>query len=299
MSLLYDDRSAKRNIPGFFLLALTTFILISCSGDMLRIIDEVASDEMRSASRSGSAVELKPTIHGFQCGSDVSFTYMGERVTYGTLYKHGLCWMDRNLGAEKLPQNYDDEGGYGHLFQWGRSADGHQLRESRTSSGPVETSQPGHNRFITNSGAGSATTRSWNRRLDYDLWKGYDAENGVCPDGWRIPLIEELRKEKDSWRTGHIIASFRSDERELLWPLSGIRNANGVVLSTGRRGYVWSANVTGEQTTSSLTGRGEAISWSRNSKWANIMGTGVGLPVRCVSDLAPEPEPEPEPDSNL
>ncbi|MDZ7738239.1 MAG: hypothetical protein U5K32_04030 [Bacteroidales bacterium] len=38
--------------------------------------------------------------------------------------------MDRNLGASQVATASDDENGYGDLYQWGRSADGHESRTS-------------------------------------------------------------------------------------------------------------------------------------------------------------------------
>ncbi len=79
-----------------------------------------------------------PVDDVFVCGeSTVTFTYNGEEVTYGTVWRNGLCWLDRNLGADPMPfVPADDATGntdtrlYGDLFQWGRGDDGHQDRDS-------------------------------------------------------------------------------------------------------------------------------------------------------------------------
>src|SRR5688572_22406021 len=59
----------------------------------------------------------------------VTFTYNGATVTYGVITSSvtGRKWMDRNLGASQVATAYNDYLAYGHLFQWGRPADGHQL----------------------------------------------------------------------------------------------------------------------------------------------------------------------------
>ncbi len=38
------------------------------------------------------------------CGDtySVTFTYNGTEVTYGTVWRGGLCWLDRNLGASRV-----------------------------------------------------------------------------------------------------------------------------------------------------------------------------------------------------
>jgi uncharacterized coiled-coil DUF342 family protein len=60
----------------------------------------------------------------------------------------GKIWMDRNLGATKVASSYDDSQSYGDLYQWGRGNDGHQCRNSTTTSILSVTDQPGHGDFI-------------------------------------------------------------------------------------------------------------------------------------------------------
>ena len=59
----------------------------------------------------------------FNCGDNITFTYREEEVTYGTILRNGLCWLDRNLGADPMPfVPADDATGntdtrlYGDLF---------------------------------------------------------------------------------------------------------------------------------------------------------------------------------------
>jgi hypothetical protein len=42
----------------------------------------------------------------------------------------GQVWMDRNLGASQVATSSTDPASYGDLYQWGRPADGHQIRTS-------------------------------------------------------------------------------------------------------------------------------------------------------------------------
>jgi len=46
----------------------------------------------------------------------------------------GKIWMNRNLGASQVATSSTDANTYGDLYQWGRAADGHQLRTSGTTS---------------------------------------------------------------------------------------------------------------------------------------------------------------------
>ena len=60
----------------------------------------------------------------------------------------GKIWMDRNLGAIQVATSSTDENSYGDLYQWGRGADGHQLRTSTTTSILSSTDQPPNNNYI-------------------------------------------------------------------------------------------------------------------------------------------------------
>ena len=44
----------------------------------------------------------------------------------------GRTWMDKNLGASQVAISFDDVNAFGDLYQWGRASDGHQLRNSTT-----------------------------------------------------------------------------------------------------------------------------------------------------------------------
>ncbi|MDD2634267.1 MAG: hypothetical protein PHW82_02075 [Bacteroidales bacterium] len=62
-------------------------------------------------------------------------------------------WMDRNLGASQFAINSTDVAAYGDLYQWGRAADGHQIRTSGTTAILSNSNTPGHGDFITNGSA--------------------------------------------------------------------------------------------------------------------------------------------------
>jgi FKBP-type peptidyl-prolyl cis-trans isomerase len=120
----------------------------------------------------------------------VTFMYNGEMVTYGTVLYAGMLWLDRNLGASRVPTHIADAQGFGDLFQWGRADDGHQIRNS-----PVITTlapagqQAGHGNYIRL----SADPYDWNednswvtRWVDED---GRTTEADPCPPGWRVPTV--------------------------------------------------------------------------------------------------------------
>ena len=143
----------------------------------------------------------------------VTFNYNGQQVTYGILNSAatGRKWMDRNLGAPNAPTSATDFANYGDLFQWGRSADGHQLI---TRTGPADadisgvstttvlatTDNPGHSNFILNDntvvgGGNWRTYVSPEAPENTSLWQGASGTNNPCPTGWRIATAEEWTAE--------------------------------------------------------------------------------------------------------
>ena len=88
-------------------------------------------------------------------GQTLSF-YNGAPVWTGTISNAntvvnsttGKTWMDRNLGASQVATSSTDAAAYGDLYQWGRGADGHQIRTSGTTATLSSTDQPGNGNFI-------------------------------------------------------------------------------------------------------------------------------------------------------
>lgn len=106
----------------------------------------------------------------------------------GTLRDFGT----HNLGADTNldPKTYvignaDGSGGtLGYLYQWGRTNDGHQLRNSPTVVGPKgpTDSDIAAGKFITNTG-------DWLSPNDNTLWRDGTTKgiNDPCPPGFRVP----------------------------------------------------------------------------------------------------------------
>jgi hypothetical protein len=113
-----------------------------------------------------SAITTTITIPYFICGDNVTFTYKGSEVTYGTVEHNGECWMDRNLGASQVATAYNDSLAYGDLFQWGRLDDGHQDRNSQTTSTNSGADDPGHDDFILE----TDTPYDWRDPQNDNLW---------------------------------------------------------------------------------------------------------------------------------
>jgi hypothetical protein len=105
--------------------------------------------------------------------------------------KTGKIWMDRNLGASRAATRQFDNDAFGDLYQWGREADGHQCRNSTTTTTLSSTDQPGHANFIVT----SASPYNWRNPQNTNLWQGENGINNPCPRTYRLPTSAEFVAE--------------------------------------------------------------------------------------------------------
>jgi hypothetical protein len=198
--------------------------------------------------------------NNFVCGtSTVTFTYNGSTVTYGTVERdYGgtvgkKCWLDRNLGATAVTSTarsaYEDAAAYisaesasfGDLFQWGRGADGHQVRNPLSVNTAVNATSssdnPPHGNFIIV----DQSPYDWRSPNNDNLWQGVNGTNNPCPSGYRVPTDEELNAERTSWGSNNADGAFASP---LKLPLAGTRSRMvGRIFDVGTVGAYWSSTV--------------------------------------------------------
>jgi uncharacterized protein (TIGR02145 family) len=182
----------------------------------------------------------------------------------------GAIWMDRNLGASQVATIGNDAASYGDLYQWGRAADGHQLRTSGTRTTLSSSDTPGHSDFITT----TSSPFDWRSPQNGTLWQGVNGVNNPCPAGYRLPTDTELNNEQLSWSTNNAAGAFASP---LKLPVAGYRNySSGSLSSVGSLGSYWSSAVNG--------------TLSRYlyffSGFANMSSTNraFGFSVRCIKE---------------
>ena len=217
----------------------------------------------------GQTCTLTRTALSFTCGtSTVTFTYNGASVTYGTVIgANSKCWLDRNLGATQVATSNTDANSYGHLFQWGRGDDGHQVRTSGTTATLSSTDTPGHANFIT-------SVSDWRSTTNNNLWQGLNGTNNPCPWGYRLPTEAEISAERTSWGTDNAAGAFGS---VLKLPMTGYRdNSNASLLNVGAGGGYWSSTVSGTVV--------RRLWFNSGSADINTSPKATGVAVRCIKD---------------
>jgi uncharacterized protein (TIGR02145 family) len=182
----------------------------------------------------------------------------------------GKIWMDRNLGATQVATGSADAASYGDLYQWGRLADGHQIRTSGTTATLSSTDVPGNGNFITvNSG-----NYDWRSPQNNNLWQGVNGTNNPCPTGYRLPTETELNAERLIWISNDAAGAFDS---VLKLPLAGYRrNSNGSLGYVGSYGSYWFSTVSGAIARNLLFNSSNA-SMSTDYR-------AYGFSVRCLKD---------------
>ncbi|TVR82248.1 MAG: hypothetical protein EA412_01910 [Chitinophagaceae bacterium] len=214
---------------------------------------------------------VPPTSPDFTCGDTVTFTYNNQSVSYGSVEgENGTCWMDRNLGASRVAVSFNDSQAYGDLFQWGRLADGHQIRTSPVTTVESSTDVPGHGDFIST----MSTTNDWRNPQNNGLWQGDGGINDPCPAGWRVPTEGELNAERLSWSQLNYTGAFNSD---LKWTAAGGRSHfQGNLNLVDTRGSYWTSTADG------INSYGLFV--TNNDAYMFNDPRGHGRSIRCILD---------------
>ena len=183
----------------------------------------------------------------------------------------GKIWMDRNLGASRAATSSTDAEAYGDLYQWGRQADGHQIRTSGTTITLSSSDTPGHGDFILTP---DIIPSDWRSPRNDNLWQGVNGTNNPCPAGYRLPTEAELNAERHSWGSNDAAGAFASP---LKLPVAGARrDLDGSFLSVGSGGYYWSSSVDGAYS--------RFLFFISSNAGTDQRYRAYGFSVRCVKD---------------
>ncbi len=183
----------------------------------------------------------------------------------------GKIWMDRNLGATQVATSITDTNAYGDLYQWGRGSDGHQCKNSATTTTLSSSNQPGHGNFIVVSNS----PIDWRSPQNNNLWQGVSGTNNPCPSGYRLPTAAEFDTEQNSWSSSGATGGYLSN---LKLTLAGSRgSANGSLGSQGSIGYYWNSNVN-NQFSMILNFSNCCV-----DSYGNLQ-RATGISIRCIKD---------------
>jgi uncharacterized protein (TIGR02145 family) len=182
----------------------------------------------------------------------------------------GKTWMDRNLGATQVATSKSDVNAYGTLHQWGRNSDGHQCRNSPTSTVLSTTSTTTSGIFIYNPNS----PFDWLQTQDNNLWQGVNGVNNPCPNGYRLPTETELTSEKNIWSSNNDLGAYQSP---LKWTIAGVRAyENGTVFSVGFAGQYWTSTINGTLS--------RMIDYFHSGVTISSKNRAYGLSVRCIKN---------------
>jgi uncharacterized protein (TIGR02145 family) len=182
----------------------------------------------------------------------------------------GKIWMDRNLGASRVATSSTDANSYGDLYQWGRLKDGHQCRNSDTTTTLSSNDVPGHGDFILI----SSSPYDWRNPKNDNLWQGVNGDNNPCPRGYRIPTSTEWDNEHLTWSSDNSAGAFGS---ALKLTVAGDRDrGTGSLARVGTHAAYWCSTVSG---TNALFMR-----FVSSSAYVSTANRAFGVSVRCIKD---------------
>jgi uncharacterized protein (TIGR02145 family) len=192
----------------------------------------------------------------------------------------GKVWMDRNLGANRAATSSTDTEAYGDLFQWGRRADGHEKRNSPTTTTLSNTDTPSHGSFIL----APNSPWDWRNPKNDNLWQGINGVNNPCPIGYRIPSEAEWKAETQSWNQQNSVGAYNS---VLKLPMAGRRSENNDYQFIGSTGNYWTSSaIPSAQITSALSYNSSSIGYHYSIR-------AFGRSVRCIKDITTTPPSAP------
>ena len=210
----------------------------------------------------------------------------GEKFK-GLVYKFAISphtnrvWLDRNLGAKRVCESFDDIDCYGDYYQFGRNTDGHEKINSATTTTLSKSLTNAGDKVVINS-----ATRDWvisglddsgiKRSIN---WASTDGSS-ICPVGFRVPTLQEFRAETFGLTSSDKVNNkFDAFNSFLKLPSAYIRvnSAGNDVETDGAVGYMWVNSFVSKATPRQIAFNDNSI-----SAVSDYMINGAS--IRCIQD---------------
>ena len=204
------------------------------------------------------------TNNSLTCTKSIDVGVLLEGEVYSA---SGRIWMDRNLGATRVATSRTDADSYGDLYQWGRTTDGHESRDSFYIIGPVASGSEGDT-FIK-------TGNDWLSTQDDTRWGANRTANDPCPLGYRVPTEAEFNAESLLFPSQNSAGAFASVLKLSVGGYRSSSNDNTPLYLAGTEGFYWSSTVNG--TNARFVFFGDSVIFDNITR-------GDGLSVRCIKD---------------
>lgn len=238
-----------------------------------QILTVIETNQVESAYDNGKYFSDEEIFKIFNKNSETKTVYdkFGNKYKEITSPYTGRIWLDRNLGAKRIPISYDDKDGFGYYFQWGRNFDGHENINSQTTNTLSGNTEQIHNKFIMP----TSEPYDWLIKKNDLLWQGINGLNNPCPKGYRLPTLKELVEETVFLNDNNNIYGIFNDFLKI--PAAGCRNnLDGKLYYENSNIFLWTSD----------TLREAAIFLGANQKeiYKNGAYRSAGANIRCIKD---------------
>ncbi len=246
---------------------------------------EFADDELVPKSYVANMIETNLK----QLPSYVTVENGDVNETYGIIIYNGRAWFDRNLGATKVAESWDDqdEAAWGELHQWGKNRGPYAKRNSPVSNYCVDF----QNRNVVADSFHKATTNGsnwissknnsckysynetawWQTSNQWDDPANRTGDHNICPKGWHVASIDDFK----SLNLENAEDGFNKIK---LLGVGGMRDRNGNITDTSVGRY-WTSTISGE------IRYPMALVLSEDRAGFGIQQRVSGLSIRCVKNL--------------